>query len=228
MLFEIKNILILIAFILHGSLCIGQNNVSDIHSRFGLNIFSDSIVISSWDSLQYEIPHTDSVAAYVNLLNKEINKYPLDFFRKIGIDKLILCADLRIGQQKRAAVPDSEKGQLFLSIYDTKKPYKLSYKTHVFHHELNHCTEFAVWNDYYKKWKRWGRINRKSFSYGSGGIEAYKNPKFNWRGTVNRTEGFLNRYSMLSQEEDRCEIVAFIMNDVESDTIKNSIIKPAS
>lgn len=197
--------------------------VRSIRDKYNVNIIYDSIVGSSWEKLRYEKADKDSLLSYLKLIHKEINKYPTDFFNKINIRKLILTSELAIDSQKRAAVPDSELEQMFLSVYTKEKEYNQLYKQHVFHHELSHCTEYKIWNNYYKKWGRWRRANHRNFRYGAGGTEAYKNPKFNWRGTSNRKEGFLNQYSMLSQEEDRSEITAFIMTDIERDTIINLI-----
>lgn len=85
------------------------------------------------------------------------------------------------------------------------------------HHELHHSTEYALFKDMFFKWDKWARKNKRKFDYGKGGEIAYhdENKNIDYYTINHPQKGFVNLYSTMGQEEDRCEIVSLIMNDNE-------------
>jgi hypothetical protein len=65
------------------------------------------------------------------------------------------------------------------------------------------------------KWRKWKRTNIVFFRYLGEGQMAYDKKQIDWYSPVHPRKGFLNLYSTTAQEEDRCELMAFIMCDEE-------------
>lgn len=188
------------------------NQRADIRQRFGLSIVTDTAYQCTWDLRYKSCDDTDRLKVYLELVQNEYGKYPAGYFKKIGIYYLVIGTDFRIVGQQRAAVPDPYRGALFFAVDSMYTP---EYLVYVMHHELNHCTEYAVWSSMYYKWKKWERKNPCRFEYGSGGGSAYEMPDklINWRAYTHPRKGFVNLYSTTGEEEDRSEIVSLIMTD---------------
>lgn len=117
--------------------------------------------------------------------------------------------------QYRAAIPDPKNKSLVLSLNGQRGIFTTQYLVYVMHHELNHCTEFAIWKSMIHRWSKWSKLNAKNFKYQKGGSIAYKPQKnqINWLGSTHPHEGFINLYATTGQEEDRSELFAMLMTD---------------
>ena len=190
------------------------SQIDEVEKLFGFEVVLDTNFKSIWTSVSYKgVADTARIVNYLELLQKEYSKYPASYFQRINIDKIIICNGLVINSQKRAAIPDPYKNALFLAIDSS---YSEKYLIHVMHHELHHCTEFFLYENMYYDSDKWTKFNRRKFNYGNGGQIAYKKDtlkKNNWSSLSHPIKGFVNLYSTLGQEEDRCEIVALIMQD---------------
>ncbi|MEL7145161.1 MAG: hypothetical protein AAFO69_02235, partial [Bacteroidota bacterium] len=82
-------------------------------------------------------------------------------------------------------------------------------------HELHHCTEYQYWHTMNYEWEEWTEANRQDFQYKGGGAFAYEQPEIDWYTFSRHSEGFINLYSTTAQEEDRSEIVAAIMSELD-------------
>jgi len=162
----------------------------------------------TWGKVSYESLETGKRQKYTKLIIDEMNKYPNDFFTKIGLDIIIIGKNLKFEGTFRASVPDNGKKILFMGIRDD---YTDDYLKHVFHHELNHYVEYHIWGSHRHDWEPW----RKLFDgEGGGGELAYQNGE-NSNSMVYNPDlpGFLNYYSTLGQEEDRSEMIAFFLTE---------------
>lgn len=190
--------------------------LKNFQQEFGIQIILEDTFKSTYEKVEYDVVLDDNMLEnYIQkVLNPELQKYPSSYFEKIGLKQIVLCTNLAIDSQKRAAIPDPIKNTLFLSIENT---YDKEYLTHVLHHEIHHIAEYAQWQDMFYVWKKWERKNTKNFAYGTGGHFAYidGNEIIDWYKINNPKNGFVNLYSTLGPEEDRCEIVALIMSDFE-------------
>jgi hypothetical protein len=149
------------------------------------------------------------------LLNNEFTKYPNGYFEKVGVSTIALCSHLDYRKQSRAAIPDPYKHTLYLAIDGAYGDSSDTYLIHVMHHELNHCTEYALWEDMNYRWQQWRKINSCLFRYKGAGEMAYHHLTIDWYSMNHPKRGFINLYSTTAQEEDRSEIVADIMSDIE-------------
>jgi len=193
------------------------SSVKDLTAEFkndlGIEIILDTTVVDTWKLVSYK-KASDSLLLerYLKILKFEFEKYPKGYFQKIDLRKIVIGIDLKVKDVKRAAVPDPEKHTLFFAINSN---YKRDYLVHVMHHELNHFTEYTLWETMYYNWNKWDRKNTRKFEYSAGGHIAYfdENKEVDWNAINNPIKGFLNLYSTTGQEEDRCEIVTLMMHD---------------
>lgn len=196
------------------------SSLTEIKSRFqqelSLQIITDEKTDHTWPDVTYDLC-TDSteIFNYLSLLYQEYKKYPPGFFEKIRIKKIIVCKNLALRDQYRAAIPDPKKNSVVLSLNGQKGIFTEYYLTYVMHHELHHCTEFSLWKSMIYKWPEWNKLNSKNFKYQKGGSVAYKkeNTAVNWLGSTHPHEGFINLYSTTGPEEDRSELMAMLMTE---------------
>lgn len=187
----------------------------EIESELDVVIITDTSFHGTWPEVKYDsIVDTVALEQYLILMQREYAKYPDRFFYNIGISKIIIGQNLLYAGQNRAAIPDPYAGAVYFEI---KPSYDDNYLVHVLHHELHHCTEYAIWQNMYYRWKKWSRVNRCWFKYGNGGASAYEgeNRYIDWYSFIHPKKGFLNLYSTTGEEEDRCEVFALIMTDSE-------------
>ena len=173
----------------------------------------------TWNSVTYDIRIDERVAMYyLNLVMKEYCKYPEGYLQKANINTIVITRNLKFNDQPRAAIPDPLRKQLYLSVNGAFVVASERYLTHVMHHELHHCTEHAIWSSMTFDWHDWMILNGDGFCYGDGGESAYRTfmkDGVDYYSPSNPHHGFINRYSMTGDEEDRAEIMAFIMTDRE-------------
>ncbi len=163
-------------------------------------------------------------ADFLDVFIEEYQKYPPSYFNRINVDKLILCDSLMDGDRRSVAIPYLRKGALLFSIdYPINTDKGKSYFIHIMHHELQHSTDFYLYKgDVFHKSEEWSALNEKNFKYGDGGKVAHReeSKSIDWYYLSHTVKGFVNRYSMLGQEEERAELVALIMgNDKRRDTL---------
>lgn len=174
--------------------------------------FIYTYVSDTWNKVTYDSLKGDEKEMFTQLIIGFLSKYPADFFEKVSLKYIILCKDLHFGKDKRAAVPDNYKNQMYYSYSDDYEDY---YIAHTVFHEMNHFAEFSVWNDYRYNWAAWKALyngNRK------GGVTAYANSNIvDYYSLGTGPPGFLNLYSTLGEEEDRSDIIAFFMNDLNNE-----------
>ena len=212
-----KFCLILLSVLLAQNLSATEiSTIESFETKFKIKIIISDTFKSSFESVHFEEVETEAKRNHYinNILLPELKKYPKSYFEKIGLKHIVLCTNLALYSQKRAAIPDPIKNTLFLSIENI---YGSTYLIHVLHHEMHHISEYAQWQDMFYVWRKWQRKNTKQFTYGTGGQFAYidGNEMVDWYKINNPKIGFVNLYSTLGPEEDRCEIVALIMTDAE-------------
>jgi hypothetical protein len=191
-----------------------------VESELNVKIFFDKVDPDSWGIVNYTIAKdTNSMLRYLGLLNSEYTKYPVGYFERVGVQTIALCTHLNYGEQNRAAIPDPYKHTLYLAIDGAYGDSSDIYLIHVMHHELNHCTEYALWMDMNYRWGQWRKINPFFFRYKGVGEMAYHDLSIDWYSMDHPRKGFINLYSTTAQEEDRSEIVADIMSDLERNFI---------
>ena len=192
-----------------------------VEQKIGSSIIYNEFVTSSYDSVTYNISKDSAeIANYLGQLKYEFSKYPIGYIHEAGAEQIVLCRNLNINGQARSAIPDPYTQTLFL---DISRDLPFVYKVHVMHHELHHLTEFTLYEDMYYDWNKWNKKNKKNFEYGYGGIAAYDDVETDYSALIHPEPGFLNLYATTGAEEDRCEIVALIMTEIENTFLQSAI-----
>jgi hypothetical protein len=196
-----------------------QCRIREVSGTLGVTIIADGEVHDSWGAVSYGTPANQrELLHYLELVEREFSKYPEDYLNQSRAHTLILVNDLKYCDQPRAAIPDPYRKQLYLSVNGAFRITSERYLAHVMHHELHHLTEYSMWRNMTFDWNEWISLNGDGFCYGSGGADAYAEYLANgtdFYSPVNPHQGFINRYSLTGDEEDRAEMMAFIMTDYE-------------
>jgi len=193
--------------------------IREVGEQLGVTIITDEPVRDSWGAISYRTPaDEDELLKYLELVAREFSKYPGGYLKQSHAHTLVLVTDLTYCEQPRAAIPDPYRNQLYLSVNGAFRIRSERYLAHVMHHELHHLTEYSMWKNMTFDWNEWILLNGDGFCYGNGGADAYN--EYLTHGTdfyspVNPHRGFINRYSLTGDEEDRAELMAFIMTDYE-------------
>lgn len=194
--------------------------ISKIETDLKVKIIYNQKVDDTWSYIFYEnCDDSLETKQYLTSLQKEYAKYPKGYFQLAGVQRIVLGKKMRFGEQYRAAVPDPYLHSLFLSIDGAYGANDETYLIHVMHHELHHCTEYAMWEDMNYVWDLWAKTNNPAFVYMNGGSDAYENLEIDWYSMTHPKQGFINLYSTTAQEEDRSELMALIMTDAEREFI---------
>ncbi len=213
-----KKIVFLLAFCF--TCLIAANAVNAVEMTIGqvrVNVTFNARVADTWNKVTYANPTQAEADRYIAMMKTELEKYPPGYLQKARATHLILGKNLKIDGVARAAVPDPYGNRLYLSTNGMAGAGSADYLVHVLHHELNHNAEYAIWNDQYYRWNEWASANRAGFAYGQGGASAYSGGGRDYYTMTHPAPGFGNIYQTLAQEEDRSEIVAWLMHDVERD-----------
>ena len=134
------------------------------------------------------------------IIEKNLNRYPESFLKKVNLKYIVLCEDLSISNINTAGIPDNIMKTLILDIKFNEK-----YFERVIHHEV-----FHIINDSYKDIfdeSAWSSFNLTDFKYAECstctnklGLETYNN-----------TKGFFSEYSQSTASEDMAEVFSHLM-----------------
>lgn len=181
----------------------------------GVELVTEGMVKDTWGRVSYDTPdNIRETGRYISILAREVSLYPDGYLPKALVKRIVPGRNLEFNGEFRAAVPDPYRGLLYLSVNGSYGESSESYLMHVFHHELHHMVEFSVWKNMYFNWGEWNKLNPEGFSYGTG-ESSYMGNEPDYYTVTHPLNGFLNLYSMTGGEEDRCEIIAFLMSSKE-------------
>jgi len=166
----------------------------------------------TWSLVKYDTLSSEEKARFTAFISKCLSKYPEDFFSKINLKYIVLGKDMMFDKDNRAAVPDNYKDQMYFSYRESYEDY---YIAHTVFHEMNHYAEFSIWDTYRYNWPAWKALYNGSRK---GGETAYADSDVvDYYSIGTGPAGFINLYSTLGEEEDRSDLIAFFMNDLEDE-----------
>ncbi|HZN38787.1 MAG TPA: hypothetical protein VFD82_08280 [Planctomycetota bacterium] len=165
-----------------------------------------------WGALAAKPATRGQVDRYLPLLCQELRKYPPELIARIGLRRVVLCRDLSLGKQPRAAVPLRDHDSLHLDV--VAGHYSCDYQRIVVHHELMHVIDDRDDGKVYEDGE-WAALNATQFRYGNGGIHAQHDQRASLHTTG--VQGFLTSYATTAVEEDKAELFARLM--VEPDYV---------
>ena len=142
------------------------------------------------------------------IIEKNLNRYPESFLKKVNLKYIVLCEDLSISGIGTAGIPDNLMKTLIVDIKFNEK-----YFERVLHHEV-----FHIINDTYKEIfdeNIWSSFNPTEFNYAECstctkkiGLDTYLKPN-----------GFITEYSRSTASEDMAEVFSHLMYGNLPDTV---------
>ena len=148
--------------------------------------------------------------SYTSLLAAEFTLYPPELVRRSHLKRVVLCSGLSFAGQRRNAIPDFEHDVLYLDV--SRGAYSKSYLRKVVHHEFFHIIDYRDDGSVYKD-ERWAALNPDNFEYGHGGRSAQDLQLTSV--LTDKYPGFLNHYSTTGVQEDKAEVFAYLIVNVE-------------
>ena len=156
-------------------------------------------------------PDRAMVKAYAAMLGHEMSLYPANWFRRARIDRIVLCQELALDTQARAAVPAWDLNTYYLDVaLGAKVP---GYQRHAFHHDLYHAVDFRDDGLIYED-DAWAALNPPEFTYGSGGVN-HRDMEDAWT-LRSDLPGFVTRYATTGVEEDKAEVFAHLITNYDA------------
>ena len=142
------------------------------------------------------------------VIKKNLDRYSLNFLKKINLKYIVLCENLSIAEINTAGIPNNKTRTLILDI-----KFNENYFERAIHHEL-----FHIINDNYKELfleNIWKNLNKKNFAY-----SKCSTCNDNWNlELLNNKSGFFTEYAKSTASEDMAEVFShliFYKNKVHS------------
>jgi hypothetical protein len=148
------------------------------------------------------------LAAYTPILVGELGRYPASALRAAGLERVVLCRELRYAGQRRNAVPDFEGRTLYLDV--GRGMSHAGYMRRVLHHDLYHMIDLRD-DGQLGVDPAWASLNPDGFHYGDGGRNSQD--RADTSVLTDAYPGFLNHYATTAVEEDKAETFAWLMTD---------------
>jgi hypothetical protein len=155
--------------------------------------------------ITYELLEAEKHDYYTNLILAEMVKYPDGFFDRIGLGTVAIVRYLKNNNVSVGGVADPENHILFIEASsDANTKF-------IFHHELNHCTDYFIMRNYTYHWDQWWVLYHDNY-IGGNALQEDENGNAllpHWA----TLSGFLNNPSTKNQKEDRSEMMAYYLTD---------------
>jgi hypothetical protein len=142
------------------------------------------------------------------IIKKNLDRYSLNFLKKINLKYIVLCENLSIAEINTAGIPNNKTRTLILDIKFNENHFERA-----IHHEL-----FHIINDNYKELfleDIWKNLNKKNFVY-----SECSTCSDNWNlELLNNKSGFFTEYAKSTASEDMAEVFShliFYKNKVHS------------
>jgi len=142
------------------------------------------------------------------VIKKNLDRYSLNFLKKINLKYIVLCENLSIAEINTAGIPNNKTRTLILDIKFNENHFERA-----IHHEL-----FHIINDNYKELfleNLWKNLNKKNFAY-----SKCSTCNDNWNlELLNNKSGFFTEYAKSTASEDMAEVFShliFYKNKVHS------------
>ncbi|WP_061206962.1 LIC13305 family lipoprotein [Leptospira santarosai] len=179
--------------------------------------------------LNCEVDYTEEDLNFIiEILKREIARYPRGYWIKAGVDSVMLCRNLRSSGRNLGGLTDTLSKTIFLNvadgigrnaqIYDDVtstfiSPFEYYARLHVIHHELTHAVDFSLMGFGFSIFDpAWQQLNYPGFLYGnhydpqnsSVDIKTFSHP----------LPGFVTLYATTNHMEDRAVIGGGIMGPI--------------
>jgi Putative zinc-binding metallo-peptidase len=166
--------------------------------------------LPSFFSLDSLPPHKADLQTFLPILRAELDIYSGQILNKFGLHRIVLCGALMLNGKRIAGVSDASEDTIYLSMNYININNLFAAKT--IHHEIFHIIDYHN-NEKNESDEAWRGLNAKGFQYGSGGFDLVEDSMALL--PDDSVEGFLNKYSRSSVEEDKAEIFSHMIADPE-------------
>ena len=187
-----------------------QNNIKYLKAAkpFQVGIRNDNVTCFNSSNQSIEKKFT--------LIEKNLNKYNSEFLKKINLKYIVLCENLTVSGIGSAGVPNYEMRTLIIDIKFNK-----NYFERVLHHEIFHLINESYKNFFNNNY--WKKMNAPKFKYAECSTCSDRLDL----ALLDKTQGFLTKYSMSTESEDMAEIYSFLITDkqiIEKKALNDSIL----
>jgi hypothetical protein len=149
---------------------------------------------------------------YRRLLEGELARYPSRLLEKAGLKAVVIVQDLSFEGADCYSFADVERGRLYLS---TRAGLNETYIRRTIHHEVFHQVDFAAHRRLASD-PDWEALNPPGFRYSHDAATLQADPEATRPDDA--PPGFLNRYATTSPAEDKAEVFAALVTDLDGVT----------
>ena len=145
-------------------------------------------------------PNQKDLETKYKIIHKNLNKYSLDYLKKINLKYIVMCENLSISELYTAGIPDNVMKTLILDI-----KFNEDYFERVIHHEVFHVMHLQhkeVFNE-----EEWIKFNDSKFKYAECST-CTKNISLE---LYQETRGFFTEYSKSTASEDMAEVYSHMI-----------------
>jgi len=177
---------------------------------YGIVLVSDGEVYPLKGSdleLQAKNAGANNVDMVLYLLRREFAKYPPDLVRRSGIQRIVLCRELKAGTQRIAGVAVKNNASIYVD--STTLVGDEAHRRRTLHHEFFHFLDYAQHPEISHN-PEWEAANAPEFHYGQAAPAPKPGPR-NW--ASHPAPGFVSDYSMRAVPEDRAELFCGLMTN---------------
>ena len=117
--------------------------IQEVAERYGLELVTEKerSPVLGQESIWWRSASRGAIAYFAPVLGAELEVYPETFIGKMRLRRLVLCANLVVAGDERAAAPALVEKTLYLDV--NSATYDRKYQRRVIHHELFHFLDFA-------------------------------------------------------------------------------------
>ena len=135
--------------------------------------------------------------------------YPSAFLGKAKLKSFVACSSLSVAGQRATGFADIEHGAIYIDVLAFDRNREL--RERFVHHELFHLVDHERTNGRMVD-ESWNALNSPNYIYPEDWSVLNQ-----WDAIVpgNGADGFLNRYAEQDGKEDRAEVFAFMMSDLD-------------
>jgi hypothetical protein len=136
-----------------------------------------------------------AIEDFCALLASELAPYPAEFFQQLGLERIVLCRDLRRDGTDYGGLSEYDTDTIHFEITQGKD--LKHYQSSKIHHELFHFIDYRD-DATIERDDAWEKLNPSGFKYDAN--------RSGFWGFDDKNAGFLNTYSMTAVSEDKAEI----------------------
>ncbi len=162
----------------------------------------------SWKYFENSPQDVARLKKIANITLASLSLYPKNLFKAVKLKKIYFAKDLLVSNQLRKAMPLPSTGSLiYADNNDLECDVGMEERVH---HEFFHYIEEKIDGSMRYRDANWTGLNPNGFSYKEGGQIVYSCAG-GFRNTGHLKSGFVSRYALTAEEEDKAEMFGWIM-----------------